>query len=263
MIGRTNILGVHVSTVNMNSALDSIDGWIRKREGHYVCVTGVHGVMESYRRKVIRDIHNAAGLVVPDGMPLVWLSRLKGFRSVDRVYGPDLMLAVCEKAAKCEYRNFFYGGNRGVAQLLAERLRCRFPGLKIAGVHSPPFRALTSQEDDQVCENIRRSKADIVWVGISTPKQELWMARHLEQLRPAVLIGVGAAFDFHAGLKGQAPKWMMKSGLEWLFRLIQEPARLGPRYLKNNPQFVGLIALQMLGVRLQGIESGAFSDTKP
>jgi N-acetylglucosaminyldiphosphoundecaprenol N-acetyl-beta-D-mannosaminyltransferase len=260
---RTNILGVQVSTVNMNGALDVIDGWIRKREAHYVCVTGVHGIMESYRKKDIRDLHNAAGLVVPDGMPLVWLSRLKGFRSVDRVYGPDLMLAVCERAAKRGYRHFFYGGGRGVAQLLANRLQSRFPGLNVAGVHSPPFRPLTAEEDSAVCETIRRSKANVVWVGISTPKQEMWMAQHLDQLRPAVLIGVGAAFDFHAGLKGQAPKWMMKSGLEWLFRLVQEPIRLGPRYLKNNPQFLGLIALQLLGVRLQSIDSGTFSNTRP
>lgn len=260
MIRRANILGVQVATVNMKIALDVIDEWIRRREAQYVCVTGVHGVMESYRKRAIREIHNGAGLVVPDGMPLVWLSRLKGSSNVDRVYGPDLMLAVCEKASKRGYRNFFYGGGPGVAELLADRLRSRFPGLNIAGIHSPPFRALTSEEDDKVSESICRSQPDIVWVGISTPKQEMWMAQHVDRLR-AVLIGVGAAFDFHAGLKGQAPRWMMNSGLEWLFRLIQEPARLGPRYLKNNPQFVGLIALQMLGVRLDRVESRAFRDT--
>lgn len=261
MIDKTDILGVHVSSINMAIALEVIDQWIHRREAHYVCVTGVHGVMESYRRKAIREIHNAAGLVVPDGMPLVWLSRLKGVRNVGRVYGPDLMLAMCEIAARSGYRNFFYGGAPGIGEVLAERLRSRFSQLNIVGVHSPPFRPLTSEEDDRVSEEIRRTHPDIVWVGISTPKQEIWMAQHIERLRPAVLIGVGAAFDFHAGAKGQAPRWMMRAGLEWLFRLMQEPARLGPRYLKNNPQFLGLIALQMLGLRLGNVESGAFHDS--
>jgi N-acetylglucosaminyldiphosphoundecaprenol N-acetyl-beta-D-mannosaminyltransferase len=251
VIQRTNILGVGVSTTNMSMTLNVIDEWIRRREAHYVCVTGVHGIMESYRKAEIRDSHSAAGLVVPDGMPLVWLSRLKGHRHVGRVYGPDLMLAMCDRSVKYSYRNLFYGGRPGVGELLAERLRFRFPGLNVVGILSPPFHPLTPEEDNDICQTINRARPDLVWVGISTPKQESWMAQHVKRLHPAVLIGVGAAFDFHAGLKSQAPKWMRHAGLEWLFRLLQEPMRLGPRYLKNNPQFLGLLLLQLLGRRLK------------
>lgn len=261
MNARTNVLGVGVSTTNMKMTLDVIDGWVRRREAQYVCVTGVHGVMESYRKGEIRRAHNTAGLVVPDGMPLVWLSRLKGHRHVDRVYGPDLMLATCERSVRHGYRNVFYGGGPGVGELLADRLRARFPGLNIVGIYSPPFRALTADEDAEITAAIERARPDIVWVGISTPKQESWMAQHVERLRPAVLIGVGAAFDFHAGLKSQAPQWMRRTGLEWLFRLIQEPGRLGPRYLKNNPQFLALILLQMFGIQSGRTEYAGVRDT--
>jgi N-acetylglucosaminyldiphosphoundecaprenol N-acetyl-beta-D-mannosaminyltransferase len=251
VIPKTNILGVGLSVTNMEMTLNMIEEWIRREEGQYVCVTGVHGVMESYRRPEIKQTHNAAGLVVPDGMPLVWLSRLRGYSHVSRVYGPDLMLAMCERSARYGYRNVFYGGAPGVGELLAERLLTRFPSLNTAGIYAPPFRPLTPEEDARYTAAIRRARPHIVWVGISTPKQESWMAEHVERLRPAVLIGVGAAFDFHAGLKAQAPKWMRRTGLEWLFRLIQEPARLGPRYLKNNPQFLGLMLLQLCRVRSQ------------
>jgi N-acetylglucosaminyldiphosphoundecaprenol N-acetyl-beta-D-mannosaminyltransferase len=236
-----------VSAVNMRTTLDTLDEWISRRAANYVCVTGVHGLMESHRTEAIRDMHNAAGLVVPDGMPLVWFSRLKGLRQVDRVYGPDLMLAVCERSLSRGYRHFFYGGAQGVGEQLACRLQSRFPGLEVAGIYSPPFRALEPDEDEEVVTKINKARPDIVWVGISTPKQEVWMAEHVKRLHAPVLIGVGAAFDFHAGIKRQAPRWMMHAGLEWLFRMMSEPRRLGPRYLVNNPMFVGLLILQMLG----------------
>jgi N-acetylglucosaminyldiphosphoundecaprenol N-acetyl-beta-D-mannosaminyltransferase len=251
---RSSILGVAVSAVNVQMVLEVIDEWIHSGESQYVCVTGVHGVIESYRKVAVRQIHNAAGLVVPDGMPLVWLSRLRGFRHVDRVYGPDLMLALCERSLEHGYRNFFYGGAPGVAERLADRLQSRFQGLQIVGSYSPPFRALRPEEDDEISEAINRVRPDIVWVGMSTPKQETWMAQHVDRLRTSVLIGVGAAFDFHAGLKRQAPRWMMRAGLEWLFRLSHEPLRLAPRYLINNPMFLWLIALQMAGAQFQGVE---------
>ncbi len=244
---RANILGVGVSTINMEIALRTIEEWISRQDHHYMCVTGVHGVMESWRDEDLRRVHNAAGLVTPDGMPLVWLSRLMGFRQVERVYGPDLMLRVCECSAQQGYRQFFYGGAPGVAEQLASRLQARFPGLYIAGVHSPPFRALSPEEDDAAVERINTATPDIVWVGISTPKQECWMSEHRGRLNAPVLIGVGAAFDIHAGLKTQAPRWMQKSGLEWLFRLIMEPRRLWRRYLINNPWFLWLVLLQTLG----------------
>jgi N-acetylglucosaminyldiphosphoundecaprenol N-acetyl-beta-D-mannosaminyltransferase len=246
---RINVLGVGVNTVDMSAVLDTIDEWITRRERHYICVTGVHGIMESYRKKPIREIHNSAGLVVPDGMPLVWFGRLKGHHHIERVYGPDLMLSVCRRSRQRGHRHFLYGGAAGVVDKLAARLQARVPGLNIVGGYSPPFRPLNEDEDREVVGVINSSRADIVWVGISTPKQELWMAEHLGRLHAPVLIGVGAAFDFHAGLKSQAPRWMMRAGLEWVFRMLQEPRRLGPRYFANNPLFIALIFAQLLGLR--------------
>jgi len=235
---RVDILGVQVSAVGMETAVAQIESWIHRGESNFVCVTGVHGVMESQKDADLLRIHNSAGLVTPDGMPLVWIMKSRGCGITNRVYGPDLMLEVCRRSQTTGFRHFLYGGAAGVPELLAERLLDRFPGLQIAGTHSPPFRPATPEEDRQIVEEINASGADIVWVGLSTPKQERWMASHVGRLESCVLIGVGAAFDFHAGLKRQAPAWMQKSGLEWAFRLLQEPRRLGPRYLKNNPAFV-------------------------
>lgn len=246
---RVNILGVGVSAVNMVRAVEVIGQWIETRHSNYVCVRDVHGLVRSQRDEALRRVHNEAGLVTPDGMPLVWLSRLRGYRWVDRVYGPDLMLAVCDASLARGWRHFLYGGGEGVADLLAERLRVRFPGIEIVGTYAPPFRPLTEQEDREVVARIDASGADLVWVGIGTPKQEYWMADHVGRLTAPVLIGVGAAFDFHSGTKRQAPRWMQRSGLEWFFRVATEPRRLGHRYLLGNPQFVYLVALQMLGLR--------------
>jgi N-acetylglucosaminyldiphosphoundecaprenol N-acetyl-beta-D-mannosaminyltransferase len=244
-IPRVDVLGVGVSAINMDTALEVIDRWITAGAQKYVCVTGVHGVMESQRDESLRRIHNAAGLVTPDGMPLVWLSRLHGRRNTSRVYGPDLLLEVCDRSLATGYRHFFYGGQEGVGERLVERLCRRFPGLIVAGTYAPPFRALTADEELEAVRLINAAKPDIVWVGLSTPKQERWMAQHVGQLSAPVLIGVGAAFDFHAGVKRQAPRWMQRSGLEWLFRLASEPRRLWKRYLVNNPLFVWLTLLQM------------------
>jgi N-acetylglucosaminyldiphosphoundecaprenol N-acetyl-beta-D-mannosaminyltransferase len=246
-IPTVEILGVKVSAINSAMALGIIEEWILKRHPGYVCMTGVHGVMESQRDEKLRRIHNDAGLVAPDGMPLVWISRAMGFRHVERVYGPDLMLAMCERSAESGYRNFLYGGAPHVADLLALRLRSRYSNLKIVGAYSPPFRQLTEEEDQAVVELINTTRPDIVWVGISTPKQERWMADHLGRLNAPVLVGVGAAFDFHAGLKRQAPRWMQRSGLEWSYRLMTEPRRLWRRYLINNPVFLWLLLLQIAG----------------
>jgi N-acetylglucosaminyldiphosphoundecaprenol N-acetyl-beta-D-mannosaminyltransferase len=240
-----DVLGVRVNVLDLDRTLDIFDRWITEGHREYVCVTGVHGVMESRRDERLRQIHNEAGLVTPDGMPLVWWARSQGWRYARRVYGPDLLLACCERSITAGYRHFFYGGGDGVADLLARRLSRRFPGLCIAGTYTPPFRPLTPEEDDEVVARINEAAPDIVWVGLSTPKQEHWMAEHAGRLDVPVLIGVGAAFDFHAGLKPQAPRWMQQSGLEWLFRLGTEPRRLWKRYLMNNPGFVWL-ALQEL-----------------
>ena len=243
---RVDVLGVQVSAINLDRALAVFEDRIHRRVPAYVCVTGVHGVMESQDDEALREIHNRADLVTPDGMPLVWLSRRAGHPDVDRVYGPDLMLAVCEHSQETGWRHFLYGGAEGVADLLASRLEARFPGLSIVGTYCPPFRPLTEEEDREVVRQITESKADIVWVGLSTPKQERWMAEHTGRLR-AVLVGVGAAFDFHAGLKRQAPHWIQRSGLEWLYRMLSEPRRLGPRYLVNNPRFLWLLLRRELG----------------
>lgn len=254
MVPRVNILGVGISAINMAMALQTIEGWIAQRQSHYICVTGVHGVMESQRDVELRWIHNTAGLVTPDGMPLVWLSRLLGFRHVRRVYGPDLMLAVCERSTLQGYRHFLYGGAPGVADQLACCLQARFPGLTIAGTYCPPFRPLTPQEDVVVVEQINVAQPDIVWVGLSTPKQEQWMATHVQHLHAPVLIGVGAAYDFLSGVKRQAPCWMQHSGLEWLFRLLQEPRRLWRRYLSNNPRFLWRVLLMTVGQQRYALE---------
>ncbi len=240
------ILGIRVSAINMDLALAQIDAWITQRLPRYVCVAGVHGLVECQDDPQLWQIFNQAGLVTPDGMPLVWLMRMAGQRQVERVYGPDLMLAIFAISAQRGYRHFFYGGAPGVPERLAARLQTRFPATQIVGTYSPPFRPLTLDEDAELLERINTAAPQIVWVGLSTPKQERWMAAYVERLNPVVLIGVGAAFDFHAGLKPQAPRWVQRSGFEWLFRMLSEPRRLAGRYLKNNPRFLYLIARQWL-----------------
>lgn len=248
-IGYVNVLGVKVSAINMPRALEEIDGWIQTREQHYVTITGVHGIMESQRDATIREIHNRAGMITPDGMPLVWISHRRGQKDVRRVYGPDLLLETCKASMTQGYRHFFYGGAPGVADQLAGKLQARFPGLQVVGTYCPPFKPLTPEEDEEIVARINEANPDIIWVGLSTPKQERWMSAHLGRLNAPVMVGVGAAFDFHAGLKAQAPGWMQRNGLEWLFRLATEPRRLWKRYLVNNPSFMALIVMQELGLR--------------
>jgi N-acetylglucosaminyldiphosphoundecaprenol N-acetyl-beta-D-mannosaminyltransferase len=244
--GSFDVLGVPVTALTRASAVSRIDTWIRERTPRYVCVTGVHGVMESVRDEELRRIHDAAGMVTPDGMPLVWLARARGLRFVERVYGPDLMLDCCETGVEKGYRHFLYGGAPGIAERLADRLSRRFPGLIVAGMCSPPYRPLTPDEDAALVEDINGTRPDIVWVGLGTPKQERWMAAHVGRLKAAALVGVGAAFDFHAGVKPQAPRWMQRSGLEWSFRLATEPRRLFKRYAANNSLFIWKLALETL-----------------
>jgi N-acetylglucosaminyldiphosphoundecaprenol N-acetyl-beta-D-mannosaminyltransferase len=249
--GAFRVLGVRVDAVQIPNVIARMEEWIARRDGcRYIAVTGMHGVAEAQHDRRFKHILNAAGLVVPDGYPLVRLGRTKGMPQLKRrVYGPELMAAFCERTAAKGYRHFFYGGAPGVAEELAPRFAMRHPGLVVAGTYCPPFRALTPEEDDEVVAKIEQSRADIVWVGLSTPTQERWMFEHRERLRVPVLVGVGAAFDFHTGRAAQAPQWMRENGLEWLFRLVQEPKRLWRRYLVYGSEFVLLVMLESLGLR--------------
>jgi N-acetylglucosaminyldiphosphoundecaprenol N-acetyl-beta-D-mannosaminyltransferase len=231
----------------MLNALKAIDGWIDRREQHYICMAPAHAVME-YRRdhRLLRTV-NESGLTTPDGMSIVWLLRLMGYRHVERVYGPDLMLGACQLSIERGWKHFLYGGAPGVAKRLKAQLEARFPGLSIVGSHTPLFRPLTPDEDEAVVVAINDAAPDIVWVGLSTPKQERWMAQHVGRIRAPVLVGVGAAFDFLSGTKPQAPRWMQRSGLEWLFRLANEPKRLWRRYAEY-PLFVILALAQLTGL---------------
>jgi N-acetylglucosaminyldiphosphoundecaprenol N-acetyl-beta-D-mannosaminyltransferase len=247
-LARLNVLGVGVTGANMQMAVEAIEGWIREGRRNYATLSGVHGVMESVRDETIRQVHNEAGLVLPDGMPLVWLLRTSGFGFARRVYGPDLMLVLFERSQRAGFRHYLYGATTRTLDLLQSNLRRRFPDAQIMGAHAPPFRLAGASEDADVLAKIDASGADIVWVGLSTPKQELWMASHRPRLRASALIGVGAAFDFHAGLVRQAPTTLQRLSLEWAFRMVIEPRRLWPRYRKVIPGFIGRIILQKTGL---------------
>lgn len=255
MIKRVNVLGVGISVLNLPSAVSWVAEALAKRQRHYVCVTGVHGVMEAQADSHFRSILNGAALCTPDGMPMVWAGRLRGHAEMGRVYGPDLMLAVCEWGEKTGLRHFFLGGATGVALELAENLKKKFPKMVVVGTYTPPFRPLVEEEQATLQDLVSSARPDIIWVGLSTPKQERFMAEYLHRLETTLMVGVGAAFDFHSGRVRQAPRWMQRSGLEWFFRLIQEPRRLASRYLRNNPRFVWLFLTQWLGWRkFQGPE---------
>lgn len=243
---RGDVLGVAISSVTIADAVARIAGWIDESHRTYVCCTSIHGVMESQRDHRLRDIHNRAGMVTPDGMPLVWFRRLFGDRRIDRVYGPDLMRAVTAMSAANGYRQFYFGGANGVADQLAQKLRASHEGLCVAGTFCPPFRPPTPEEDQAAIDFINATHPDIVWVGLSTPKQERWMADHLGRIEAPVMIGVGAAFDFLSGTKRQAPRWIQRHGLEWLFRLCCEPRRLWRRYAYIVPGFLLLGGSELL-----------------
>ena len=247
-IQRVNILGVKISAINVIQAFNEIRRWIDTGNPNYICVTPAHGVMECQGDPGLAKIFNNSGLTTPDGMPIVWLLKFYGHNHVERVYGPDLLLEVCKQGVQHSWKHFFYGGAPGVGEKLIHELSELFPGLLVAGVISPPFRELTEEEEVEYKNKIVEASPDILWVGISTPKQEKWMAAHVGQLGVPVLIGVGAAFDFLSGVKKQAPKWIQRSGFEWLFRLLSEPKRLWKRYIQY-PRFVLLVFLQLLGIK--------------
>jgi N-acetylglucosaminyldiphosphoundecaprenol N-acetyl-beta-D-mannosaminyltransferase len=233
------VLGVPLALTDYERAMDWIDATVARGGRGYVVAAAVHCVMVCQEDEELRRAVLGSSLTVPDGQPLVWALNALGHDLPGRVYGPDLMSRYCERAAATGTSMYLYGGhNQGALVQLALNLRRRHPGIRIVGGHSPPHRELTPQERDRVAEEINRSGADVVWVGIGVPKQEKWMADMRDRLRAPVLIGVGAAFDFHAGLVPQAPAWLQSLGLEWAFRLAQEPRRLWRRYLRYNPRFV-------------------------
>ena len=246
------VLGVPLALIDYDRTLDWVDDAVAAGHRGYICVAATHTVMAAREDAGLRAAVLEADFTVPDGQPLVWALNLLGHRLGDRVYGPELMDRACARAARSGRRFYLYGGrDRAAADRLADALRLRHPGLRIVGAYPPPFRELTPPEEDAVVEDIHRSGAEVVWVGIGVPKQEKWMARMRPRLDAAVLIGVGAAFDFHAGLVPQAPLRMQKLGLEWLFRLVHEPRRLWRRYLRYNPRFVAAFGRQLARHRLR------------
>src|SRR3954466_13246041 len=251
------VLGIPLALTDYERTMDWMDATIASKRRGYVCVAAVHTVMVCQEDAELREAVLNSDLTVPDGQPLVWAMNALGHDLSSRVYGPDLMARYCERSALTGARMFLYGGrNQGALVQLALNLRRRFPGVKIVGGYSPPFRDLTPHEEQVVVDEINRTGADVVWVGIGVPKQEKWMAAMRRRLDAPVLVGVGAAFDFHAGLVPQAPGWMQSSGLEWAFRLAQEPRRLWRRYLRYNPRFVAGFVSQLARSRRAGGDDG-------
>jgi N-acetylglucosaminyldiphosphoundecaprenol N-acetyl-beta-D-mannosaminyltransferase len=246
------VLDVPIALTDYERTLRWIDEMVIARERGYVCVSNVHSVMAATEDPALRRAMLGSSLNVPDGMPLVWALNLLGHSLRDRVYGPELMARACAHAAESGRRFYLYGGrNQGALVQLALNLRTRYPGVRIVGGYSPPHRPLSEEEADQIAREINATEADVVWVGIGVPKQEKWMAAMRDRLQAPVLIGVGAAFDFHAGLVPQAPRRLQNAGLEWLYRLVQEPRRLWRRYLRYNPRFVAAFARQLATHRLR------------
>ena len=261
---RVNVLGVGISPINLDIAEELIFEAIESGEQGYVGVTGVHGVSEAQSDPKFKDILNNTFLNTPDGMPMVWYAQLNGYKKVSRVYGPDLMLNICSRSTECDVKHFFYGGREGIAEKLKSNLKEKFPGIQVVGTYTPPFRPLTNDEEIEVRNKINDSGAHCIWVGLSTPKQEKFMSGFLNKYGKnysgdsslegsKIFFGVGAAFDFHAGLIPQAPSWMQSCGLEWFYRLCKEPRRLWKRYLKNNPLFLFRAFMQILGLRKYSI----------
>ena len=238
-----------ISAVNIQEAARTIDAWARDRERRYVTVACVHRVIDCQDEAGVKRILNRSDLCVPDGTPLVWLSWLAGHANVSRVFGPDLMLEVSAALARRNGSAFYYGGAPGVAERLATSMEARFPGLRTAGTHCPPFRELTADEDEQAAAAIDRAGADVLWVGLGAPKQEKWISRFRPRLEVPVIVGVGAAFDYNTGAIRRAPAWVQRAGLEWAYRLWQEPRRLWKRYARANPLFVYHLLCERLGLR--------------
>jgi N-acetylglucosaminyldiphosphoundecaprenol N-acetyl-beta-D-mannosaminyltransferase len=245
-----SVLGVPVSLINLESAVSNIMGYVERGESQYICVRDVFGLMCAVQDPEVMKINRNAAMVTPDGMPLVLVSRWRTGFKTGRVAGADLVDALCCSGQAKGLRHYFYGGKAGVADTMIEKLRAKYPNMSVAGSYSPPFRPLTKEEDKEIVERMNESGAHIVWVGISSPKQELWMRDHVGRIKGATLLGVGAAFDFHSGAVARAPKWMQRHGLEWLHRLVSEPRRLWRRYLMIAPSFLFKVVREEIGLCL-------------
>lgn len=244
-----NVLGVGIHGIDLPRAVEILKESARGNRKGYVCVTGVHGVMEAQRHPSFRKILANALLVTPDGMPTVWVGKAQGLHQMQRVFGPELMLQVCQQSVSEGLTHFLYGGKPGVAERLQLNLERLCPGIKILGTYTPPFRTLETGEKLQLQSLVERLRPDIIWVGLSTPKQEIFMSENINNLACTLMIGVGAAFDIHTGEVSDAPTWIKQAGLQWFHRLCQEPARLWKRYLINNTGFLWKIMLQFSGLR--------------
>lgn len=256
-VDRANVLGVGVHTVGLRGAVSILEAQIREKRKGYVCLAGVHGIMEAQRSKHLKLIFAKALLVAPDGMPIVWISHLQGFAATQRVFGPDLMADIMGRAQFRNCVHFLCGGEDGVADRLRDEMLRRFPWIKIAGTYSPPFRSMTNAEERTFIANVRTLQPDIIWVGISTPKQEKFMAHYLPMLDTTLMVGVGAAFLFHTGAIRDSPEWVKRMGLQWMHRLLQEPIRLWKRYLRNNPLFIIYAFLQIIGWKRYTLETSS------
>lgn len=254
-IARANVLGVGIHALNMDQAVGAIEEALTSHKKGYVCVTGVHGVMEAQTDASMRTIVNRSFLTVPDGKPTVWVGRLQGHSHMGHVPGPQLMLRVCARSAAKGYTHFLFGGAEGVAEQLARSLRRQFPGINIVGSYTPPYRRLSVSEEKELTDLLERLRPDITWVGLSTPKQEKFMAEYLPRLRTTIMIGVGAAFDIHTGRIQDAPDWMKTLGLAWVNRLAQEPRRLWRRYAIIVPTFLCAITAQFLRLKRYDVRS--------
>lgn len=239
------ILNVGISTIDMNDACRLVEDTILKKQKKYICVCPVSTIMACKRNEKALESVNSADLVTPDGMPVVWIGRARGYKNIRRVYGPELMQKICDISDKNGYKNYLYGSSEDILNKLKENLRKRYPSLIISGIFSPPFRQLTKEEDNKIVEDINNNNPDIIWVGLGSPKQDLWMHEHRDKINAPVMIGVGAAFDFLAGVKPQAPCWIRNNGFEWVFRLVTEPKRLWRRYLIDNPLFIYHVGIEL------------------
>jgi N-acetylglucosaminyldiphosphoundecaprenol N-acetyl-beta-D-mannosaminyltransferase len=242
---RANVLGIQVDPLDMTSAVTRIAAALAARRKGYICVAGVHGIMEAQRDPEVQKVYADAFMTVPDGMPTVWVGRWQGFKQMQRVAGPDLMLEIFQRGQFADYSHFFYGGKPGIAEELSTNLSRRFPQARIVGAYTPPFRDLTRAEERSLISMIRSLKPSIIWVGISTPRQEMFMRKYLPLLDTSLMFGVGAAFDFHTGRIKDCADWVKRAGLQWLHRLMQDPRHLLWRYLRNNPEFIWRIAVQL------------------